>query len=724
MYIYRIYLSIAQDHVKVLFQTALDDASEKSPRSSAVHIQDGDGRRRSSLDRKGVGSLVKMLSNKSLLVPADEPEEEKKEANDDLLPGEEEDVKPIVDEFMLANDQAQHPQDDLDKATINGRSSDNRDATVEELDLEVVASSLLRYKKESTSEGPSIVDPKTLLGGSISDNMFDPLHTSSDDFIAALDKAVMNHDALNHHVLTSFSMGSWGGLPGTLSNLANFMLAYRSFTSTFCTHLISTTKLVAAEDPSGHHTEVLEENLEEEQGIYDDETIGMIKQLGLNPSLLCNVPHKDLYVTCCERLQQLSNTVEGALVDRPVLTDQQCEYIAAPLVEAFSSACDPAKGATADTAIAAMYSGSELLVATFYSKLSAYLRVMAEKNPYNGPVCKQDLAFFLLHIDMDVEHADHMRAVVVDFASTEGKRLRIAKAVDAILKARVELLDRFVEAVFPPTGHSAVDSAQLYNKQSNNWVRKGATCLSDFTGRPVVFDMCSSFVCDAHVLDVGCGEGYGARKLVEMGAKRIVGLDVSSAMIEKANANPVKSSRETYVTSDADKIIETFNNMPAELGLVPGRMLEEGSFDMAIAIFLFNYTSISKMKAICDQIYKSLKPGGHFVFSVPHPFMLNAHGSEETSNDTFSFSKGDAKADSYFSLRDRKFAGVIRTLDGRELNVKMLFKTVSDYIDTLGAVGFDMAKMHEARVLPEHVAAHPNFFESVRDSPLVSLLEM
>ena len=719
IYIYRHLSPIAQDHVKVLFQSALGDASTKSPRGV---VQTHDGRRRSSLDRRGVGNLVKMLSSKSLLVPADEPEEEKKEANDDLS-DEEEDVKPIVDEFMLANDQAHPPQDDLDKTTSNGHSSGNRDATVEELGLEVVASSLLRYKKESTSEGPAIVDPKTLLGGSISDNMFDPLHTSSDDFIAALDDAVLNHDALNHHVLTSFSMGSWGGLPGTLSNLANFMLAYRSFTSTFCTHLISTTKLVATEDPSGHHAEVLEENLEEEQGIYDDETIGMIKQLGLDPSLLCNVPHKDLYVTCCERLQELSNTVEGALVDRPVLTNQQCEHIAAPLVEAFSSACDPAKGATADTAIAAMYSGSELLVATFYSKLSAYLRVMTEKDP-NGPVCKQDLAFFLLHIDMDVEHADHMRAVVVDFVSTEGKRLRIAKAVDAILKARVELLDRFVEAVFPPTGHSAVDSAQLYNKQSNNWVRKGATCLSDFTGRPVVFDMCSSFVRDAHVLDVGCGEGYGARKLVEMGAKRIVGLDVSSAMIEKANANPVKSSRETYVTCDADKIIETFNNTPAELGLVPGRMLEEGSFDMAIAIFLFNYTSISKMKAICDDIYKSLKPGGHFVFSVPHPFMLNAHGSEETSNDTFSFSKGDAKADSYFSLRDRKFAGVIRTLDGRELNVKMLFKTVSDYIDTVGAVGFDMAKMHEARVLPEHVAAHPNFFKSVRDSPLVSLLEI
>ena len=104
--------------------------------------------------------------------------------------------------------------------------------------------------------------------------------------------------------------------------------------------------------------------------------------------------------------------------------------------------------------------------------------------------------------------------------------------------------------------------------------------------------------------------------------------------------------------------------------------------------------------------------------------MLNAHGSEETSNDTFSFSKGDAKADSYFSLKDRKFGGCIRTLDGRDLNVKMLFKTISDYIDTLDVVGFDIAKIHEARVLPEHVAAHPDFFESVKDSPLVSLVSM
>ena len=86
--------------------------------------------------------------------------------------------------------------------------------------------------------------------------------------VAALDDAVLDHDALKHHVLTSLAMGSWGGLSGTVRRVADFMVAYRHFTSTFCTHLKETMKLVGEADPSGHFLEVLEENMEEEQGTY------------------------------------------------------------------------------------------------------------------------------------------------------------------------------------------------------------------------------------------------------------------------------------------------------------------------------------------------------------------------------------------------------------------------------------------------------------------------
>ena len=63
-------------------------------------------------------------------------------------------------------------------------------------------------------------------------------------------------------------------------------------------------------------------------------------------------------------------------------------------------------------------------------------------------------------------------------------------------------------------------------------------------------------------------------------------------------------------------------------------------------------------------------------------------------------------------------AGIIRTLDGRDLNVKMLFKTILDYNETVHSFGLDITNFHECRVLPEHVSHHPEFFSSVKDSPL------
>merc|ERR1719491_1733011 len=35
-------------------------------------------------------------------------------------------------------------------------------------------------------------------------------------------------------------------------------------------------------------------------------------------------------------------------------------------------------------------------------------------------------------------------------------------------------------------------SKTMYNKQATNWVRTEPRCLSDFTGRPVVFEMLST----------------------------------------------------------------------------------------------------------------------------------------------------------------------------------------------------------------------------------------
>ena len=637
----------------------------------------------------------------------------------------EKDAESDIDELMLSYHSMtiSHHSNTYELEVLENKSKDGKG---NDQDSQLLASSLHPHSipldiggaKKSIEDINTSTRTGALFNSNLRDRIFAPFHTKSFDFVLALEKAVMNHEAVNHHVLRSLSMGSWGGLSETTSHLANFLGAYQCFTSKFCSYLSQSIVLVGQVDPSGSYLEILKENSKEEQGHYDNDALEMIKNLGLDVEHIDGVAHRDLYKTCVENIRKAG----GCRPNQLPISEAECHYIAEPLLASFDNACNADKGANAATAMAAMYFGSELVAPTIYSKLSKF--VLSEIKNGGGPgddectVTKQDLAFFLLHMEIDVEHADKMREIIVGIAEDENTRIKMAHVADNILKARVEFYNRFIETSFPPTGHSGEDSAKLYNKQSQNWVRKGATCLSDFTGRPVVFEMCSAHVSGSYILDVGCGEGYGARELIKMGAKRVVGFDVSNEMVERAKTNPERSSHEIYQTCDAENIMETLHMMPASLGIVPGRMLDRGCFDLAVAIFLFNYTSISKMKSICQQIFNALKPGGHFIFSVPHPFMLNAHSGDESVLSTFTFAKGDVKPDSYFSLRDRKFAGVIRTIDGRDLNVKMLFKSISDYTETLNSVGFNVDKMHEACVLPQHVAAHPKFFASVKDSPL------
>jgi len=599
----------------------------------------------------------------------------------------------------------------------------------------------LRYTQPARSSANC--NPSTLLDGIIQKkpDLLDPFLCSADEFVGILDQYVLNHSFLSHHVLNSFAMGTFTDpvqsqpsapthdnegrqLYGTIRALVIWMDAYKMFTKDFGVYLQSTIKLMSSLPNSKEYVEVLEENRDEEMGKYDEETMETIEALGLDAKALENVPHGQLYTITRNKLVKVRDSLQKKdVINAHDPSQEQLEFAARPMVDAFFKACRATSGssASAESALSAMYFGSELLVSTMYGQLVGYLRAMAS-SPDVTSISLDDLAFFLLHIDLDVEHAEHMRESAVALAQTKESRLIMMETVQQVMEARVQLLDRFVEVAFPPTGHGGEASAKLYNKQSQNWVRKGKSCLSDFTGRPKIFEFCSDHVKDSYVLDVGCGEGYGARKMVEMGAKKVVGFDVSSEMIEKANSNPQKSGRETYRVCDATKLVKEVERTPAALGIVPGRMLDEGCFDLSIAIFLFNYTSIHDMKQIMSQIFSLLRPGGRFIFSVPHPFMLNAHTDDPKS--AFSFIKGNGVVpSSYFSLRDRKFSGVIKTIDGRGLNVKMCFKTLSDYLDSMADCGFEMAKMHEARVLKEHVELQPDFFASVKDSPLHCIFE-
>lgn len=206
------------DYIKGIFEISMSRASPK-PR----------------LDRCELATFLRNLSNEGDHLPVATLSEEKKGEDD---------------------------ADNSSRQQAIGKIDDNR-----KLDLEQVASFILRYESPSTRCEKNNIDPKKLFGGKLPAKLFDPFQTNPEDFVAAIDAVVLDHDALKHHVLTSLSMGSWGGLAGTLRHLSDFMLAYRQFTSTFVTHLEATIKMIGDVDCTGDHVNTLKENMEEEQGM-------------------------------------------------------------------------------------------------------------------------------------------------------------------------------------------------------------------------------------------------------------------------------------------------------------------------------------------------------------------------------------------------------------------------------------------------------------------------
>lgn len=242
----------------------------------------------------------------------------------------------------------------------------------------------------------------------------------------------------------------------------------------------------------------------------------------------------------------------------------------------------------------------------------------------------------------------------------------------------------------------SVDTGQLYDQHASRWQRRGPSSLSDFTGRPAVFELCGD-VTGLDILDLGCGEGYCARELMSRGAGSVTGVELSDEMVQLAQAQEAELGhgivfRQGDVTALADA---------------------DASYDLALGVFVYNYVDTEQMLASFREVQRVLRPGGHLVFSVPHPAFAFMRTAQKPP---FYFDVGKS---GYFSGRNVQHQGEIYRRDGTALPVQKIHKTFSDYFDALAAAGFSALPMvKELHVLPEHLALDPDFFADVADLPL------
>lgn len=103
----------------------------------------------------------------------------------------------------------------------------------------------------------------------------------------------------------------------------------------------------------------------------------------------------------------------------------------------------------------------------------------------------------------------------------------------------------------------------------------------------------------ASVLDLGCGYGWHCRYAADQGAAEALGIDASARMIEEARRRCAHPRIRYEVLG-----LEDYAYPPA-------------AFDLVVSNLALHY--VADLEGIYRRVYRTLKPGGVFLFNIEHP---------------------------------------------------------------------------------------------------------
>jgi SAM-dependent methyltransferase len=110
-------------------------------------------------------------------------------------------------------------------------------------------------------------------------------------------------------------------------------------------------------------------------------------------------------------------------------------------------------------------------------------------------------------------------------------------------------------------------------------------------------------VAGRRVLEVGCGAAQCSRWLAKQGAD-VVGFDLSARQLEHARRIDAAAGRVALPLVQADATMIPF---------------ADGSFDLACSAF-GAVPFVADSATVMREVARVLRPGGRWVFAVPHPF--------------------------------------------------------------------------------------------------------
>jgi ubiquinone/menaquinone biosynthesis C-methylase UbiE len=199
------------------------------------------------------------------------------------------------------------------------------------------------------------------------------------------------------------------------------------------------------------------------------------------------------------------------------------------------------------------------------------------------------------------------------------------------------------------------------------------------------------------VVDLACGEGIYSRKLMQRGARRVVGVDISAEMIALARqAEEAAPIGVEYVRADVASVDV------------------DEQFDIAFCSYLFNYASSRpELRTLVGSVVRLVRPGGLVVGCNDYPDNPPAHYDRYRP---YGFVKVGAAQPSEGSTITYRFFN----LDGTVFELDNYYLAPETYRTEFADAGFASFDWIMPEVSPEGRSAFaPGYWDAYLESPPV-----
>lgn len=201
---------------------------------------------------------------------------------------------------------------------------------------------------------------------------------------------------------------------------------------------------------------------------------------------------------------------------------------------------------------------------------------------------------------------------------------------------------------------------------------------------PALFELLPSLE-GLNILDLGCGYGEHCSQYIDMGANKVIGIDISEKMLaiaKEENASPKIS----YKCMAIEDIVDLHDH-----------------FDLIVSSLAVHY--VEDFEEVVKQVFESLNTNGSFVFSQEHP--LNScftYGERWTEDKEGNKIHANISNYSFDGQRESRWFkdGIIK-----------YHRTFSSIVNTLIEAGFTIEKIIEPVPSAETMKKFPKYKDNI-----------